>query len=158
MIHTKDQNGKIIIAVGAEGSHVRNKDEFNITLPKLIDLLDKNWCRGGLDRHTEPQDLFDIMQDDGVPKEKQSSLYNSAYYYFDVTRGIAPYNENVALRKADVMLSLPLTEMLDEVSAIYKLINFTDVEEPYRENVRQAKRKLNKIAGTLNKIQRGNGA
>lgn len=47
-----------------------------------------------------------------------------------------------------------IDELLNEVSVIYKLINFTDVEEPYKENARQARKKLNKIVGTLNKLKR----
>lgn len=42
-------------------------------------------------------------------------------------------------------------ELLNLISEAYKKINFTDqVEEPYRENARQARKKLNKIAGIVN--------
>lgn len=54
-------------------------------------------------------------------------------------------------KKSNDITPFPCDEILKEVSETYKLINFTDVDEPYRENVRQARKKLNKIAGTINK-------
>lgn len=44
-------------------------------------------------------------------------------------------------------------EILKIISDTYKLINFTDqVEEPYRENVRQARKKLNTLASMLRAV------
>lgn len=43
-------------------------------------------------------------------------------------------------------------DLLNIISETYKLINFSDqVEEPYRENVRQARKKLNVLAAIINK-------
>ena len=37
-------------------------------------------------------------------------------------------------------------ELTNEISEIYKLINFNDVEESYKENLRQARKKLNTLS------------
>lgn len=80
------QSGKEVFAVGQDGSHARNLVQFDITLPKLIDKLFRNWSRGGLDRHTEPHELYAIMYADEVKLEDYNSLYQSAYYYFTVEK------------------------------------------------------------------------
>lgn len=76
-----NQSGEPIIAVGSPGSNIRNKDEFNITLPKLIDLINRNWEQTGILRHTATSDLEYILEDDGVPRSKWNNLIQSAYYY-----------------------------------------------------------------------------
>lgn len=45
-------------------------------------------------------------------------------------------------------------EILKDISDTYKLINFGDLEEPYKENARQARKKLNKIAGDINRFKK----
>ena len=83
-----NETGQIIIAAGQDGSHIRNKEQYNKTLPQLIEKLHKNWAWGGLSRHTDNSELEDIMELNGVPKEKYSNLVRSAYYYFDKERGV----------------------------------------------------------------------
>lgn len=49
-------------------------------------------------------------------------------------------------------LPKPHDELLQIISDTYKLINFSDqVEEPYRENIRQARKKLNILTGIIRK-------
>lgn len=88
MNKTINQDGEKIICVGQEGSHIRNKEVYNKTIARLICRIRTVWSRGGVDRHCEPQDLWDIMETDDIPKDKWKSLYDSAYYYFDVERGV----------------------------------------------------------------------
>ena len=88
MNKTINQDGEIIICVGQEGSHIRNKEVYNKTMARLLCRIRTVWSYGGVDRHCDPQDLWDIMEADDIPKDKWKSLYNSAYYYFDVERGV----------------------------------------------------------------------
>ena len=88
MNKTVNQDGEIIICVGQEGSHIRNKEVYNKTMARLLCRIRTVWSYGGVDRHCDPQDLWDIMEADDIPKDKWKSLYNSAYYYFDVERGV----------------------------------------------------------------------
>ena len=66
----------------------RNKEVYNKTMARLLCRIRSVWSYGGVDRHCDPQDLWDIMEADDIPKDKWKSLYNSAYYYFDVERGV----------------------------------------------------------------------
>ena len=88
MNKTVNQDGEIIICVGQEGSHIRNKEVYNKTMARLLCRIRSVWSYGGVDRHCDPQDLWDIMEADDIPKDKWKSLYNSAYYYFDVECGV----------------------------------------------------------------------
>jgi hypothetical protein len=88
MNKTINQDGEIIICSGQEGSHIRNKEVYNKTMARLLCRIRSVWSYGGVDRHCDPQDLWDIMEADDIPKDKWKSLYNSAYYYFDVERGV----------------------------------------------------------------------
>ena len=88
MNKTINQDGEIIICVGQEGSHIRNKEVYNKTMARLLCRIRSVWSYSGVARHCDPQDLWDIMEADDIPKDKWKSLYNSAYYYFDVERGI----------------------------------------------------------------------
>ena len=88
MNKTANQDGEIIICSGEEGSHIRNKEVYNKTMARLLCRIRTVWSYGGVDRHCDPQDLWDIMEDYDIPKDKWKSLYNSAYYYFDVERGV----------------------------------------------------------------------
>jgi hypothetical protein len=99
MNHVENQKGERIIAVGAEGSHVRNRDVFNITIPKMIEKIWSNYYWGGTLRHTRLEELDDICQDDNGPKEWWRSVQATAYYYFDEER-------KQSLHKADVIPSV----------------------------------------------------
>jgi hypothetical protein len=78
-----NQSGIEIIACGGEGSPIRCKEKFNITFDKLLKTVILNWFRGGLERHTDSRELFEIMDNDGILKENQSDLYRAVYFYFD---------------------------------------------------------------------------
>lgn len=93
MLHTKNQKGEFIIAVGQEGSFARIKTEFDITIPKLIEKLWSYWYQGGINRHTPHYELENICEDDEVAKEMWSKLINTAYYYF--TEELKKANEKV---------------------------------------------------------------
>jgi hypothetical protein len=75
MNKTVNQSGETIITVGQKGSHIRNKEEYNITLPKLIEELKRGVVI--MDR------LKDICIQDNVPKEEISGLVRSAVYYYE---------------------------------------------------------------------------
>jgi hypothetical protein len=45
-----------------------------------------------------------------------------------------------------------LKPLQDDIAVIYKLINFHDLDEPYKENLRQARKKLNKLTGDLKRM------
>ena len=78
-----NQSGKEIIACGNVGSPIRCKEQFNITFPRCFDILINNWIRGGLERHTEPNELFDEMKKYPVVNEEDRiDLYRSLYFYF----------------------------------------------------------------------------
>ena len=78
-----NQDYELIISTGTEGSHIRNAQQFNITMAKLIDKIKDTWSLGGIYRHCDYSDLEYIMKQDNIPKEKHSSLVNTAYFYFD---------------------------------------------------------------------------
>jgi hypothetical protein len=61
MNKTVNQDGEIIICVGQEGSHIRNKEVYNKTMARLLCRIRTVWSYGGVDRHCDPQDLWDIM-------------------------------------------------------------------------------------------------
>jgi hypothetical protein len=78
-----NQSLKNVIACGSDGSPIRCRDKFDITFPKLLTTLQNNWCRGRLERHTDPNELYEIMTNDGIVKEFHSDLYRAVYFYFD---------------------------------------------------------------------------
>ena len=78
-----NSDGDIIISVGSDSSHIRNKEEYDKTIKRLICRIRTVWSRGGLDRHCNYSDLEEIMECDDIPKDKWSSLTNTAYYYFN---------------------------------------------------------------------------
>jgi hypothetical protein len=78
-----NESGIEVVAVGYEGSHVRNFDMYNVTMPKLIDTLLSNWSIGIVDESKCRQDLYAIMESANIPKEKHNSLYKTAYFYFE---------------------------------------------------------------------------
>ena len=79
-----NQDNKLIIAIGKDGSHIRNKKQFNKTMDRLICKIWTVWCRGGLERHCDYQELEEILECDNIQKDKWKSLINSAYFYFDI--------------------------------------------------------------------------
>ena len=82
-----NESSKEVTVVGDLYSHAYNKEVFNITLPKLIEKLWSNWNRGGLERHTDPDELYMIMTSEHVHGvEERRCLYQSAYFYFDKER------------------------------------------------------------------------
>lgn len=81
-----NQSGTEVWAVGQDGSHARNLVEFDITLPKLVDILFKNWRVGSTNTHSSFNELNRIMINDKVPKCKRNLLYHSAVYYFTVQK------------------------------------------------------------------------
>jgi hypothetical protein len=81
-----NQGNELIFASGQDSSHIRNKEQFNKTMDRLICRIWTVWCRGGLERHCEHQDLEEILECDDIPKEKWKSLIKSAYYYFENKR------------------------------------------------------------------------
>lgn len=81
MIKILNQSNESIIAIGQEGSHIRNKEVYNITLPKLIQLINNNWMHTGIYRHTSHIELEYIMEDDNIPKTEWNHIIKSAYFY-----------------------------------------------------------------------------
>lgn len=82
-----NQSGKEVFAVGQDGSHARNLVEFDVTIPKLIDRLFFYWCNDVKSNQLyRLSELYSIMEEDAVPKEKWNQLYQSAYYYFTVQK------------------------------------------------------------------------
>lgn len=77
-----NQSGIEIIACGNEGSPIRCKEQFNITFPKLFDLVRTTWYQGSIYRHTDPKELFYIMEEDNIDKSVQSDLSRAVYFYF----------------------------------------------------------------------------
>lgn len=73
MLHTTNQDGETIIAVGAKGSHVRNKDEYNQTIHKLIIMVNFG---------ASIDELKAKCEDDEVPSEDINDLIKSAKYYY----------------------------------------------------------------------------
>ena len=78
----RNQDGVFVFAEGQEGSHIRNKTVYNLTVNKLIDRIEYVWCRGGLDRHCDYSDLDEIMEFDNIPYNIRKGLVRTAYYYF----------------------------------------------------------------------------
>lgn len=76
----KNESGEYVPAIGDPGSHARA--QFNLTFEKLMNKLMSNWCQGGPERHTHPDELNFIMEDNNVPKEWWQQLSGSANYYF----------------------------------------------------------------------------
>jgi hypothetical protein len=69
----KTQSGKTVIAVGQENSYARLKDQYDVTLPKLIaHIKSKNEASG----------LIKICEEDNLTNRQISSqLVNAAYFY-----------------------------------------------------------------------------
>jgi hypothetical protein len=82
----KNQSGVEIICVGSKGSHIRNRNVYNLTITKLINLINKNWALGGLARHTEHNELIFICEDDNIPVEEIQRLIASANFYSDLNK------------------------------------------------------------------------
>jgi len=81
MNHTTNQLGEDIIAVGAKGSHIRNKDEYNITMPKLIQRIRNSKAWSDIPDTSEFSDLELICEEDNVPKSEWQNLIRSARFY-----------------------------------------------------------------------------
>lgn len=82
---TINQDGAVIFCIGSERSHIRLKEEYNITIPKLINHINNCWDRTGLARHADHNDLVNIAEDDGIfDKSLISDLIRSAYFYSNV--------------------------------------------------------------------------
>lgn len=74
MNKTVNQNGDVIIAVGQKGSPIRCKEEYNVTLPKLVDKLNKGTIIFN--------ELRNICAEDNVPQEDVLFLIRAAQFYF----------------------------------------------------------------------------
>lgn len=83
MIKVKNQTGEQIIAIGAEGSHIRNKTVFNLTMPKLIQRIRNSNAWSDIKDTTLYRDLEWKCEDDNIPKEQWRGLINSAFYYIE---------------------------------------------------------------------------
>ena len=83
-----NEDGIKVPAIGQEGSYSRISQEFNNTLDKLIYKIEINWERGGISRHTDHNELVDILNDANINPLSHSRIINAAYYYFDTKRGV----------------------------------------------------------------------
>jgi hypothetical protein len=83
MNKTRNQLGDEIIAVGAKGSHIRNKLEYNITIPKLIQRIRNSRGWSHIPDTSLYKDLEYICEDDNTPKSEWRSLIETAYFYYD---------------------------------------------------------------------------
>ena len=75
----KNQSGEVIVSVGSEGSHIRNKEVYNLTYKKLNNYLwdtEYNRCKPFY------SDMENICDDDNIPTEITSSLISTANFYF----------------------------------------------------------------------------
>lgn len=77
-----NQDGQEIFAIGEQGSHVRNRTQYNKTLWRLVRKIDSNWMHEGLARHTDRKTLEFMCEDDNVPKQEAYNLIQSAYFYW----------------------------------------------------------------------------
>lgn len=81
MNHTINESNERIIAIGNEGSHMRNKCEFNLTLPKLIQRINNSNAWSNIIDSNITNDLTNICQDGNIPLNKRNDLIKSAYFY-----------------------------------------------------------------------------
>lgn len=82
MNHIVNQSNIRIISLGSEDSHIRNKTEFNITLPKLIQRINNSKAWSDITDTSIDNDLRDICEDDKIPLNKISKLVKTAYFYY----------------------------------------------------------------------------
>ncbi len=78
----QNQSGETIVAEGAPTSMIRMKTQYNLTFKKMIDKQWSTWCQGGIYRHTDSSDLYEIIERDKIPIEDRKMLYLSAIHYF----------------------------------------------------------------------------
>jgi len=83
MNKVENQTGEQIIAIGAEGSHIRNETVFNLTMPKLIQRIRNSNAWSDIKDTTLYRDLEWQCEDDNLPKEQWSNLINSAFYLIE---------------------------------------------------------------------------
>lgn len=83
MIKVENQIGEQIIATGAEGSHIRNKTVFNLTMPKLIQRIRNSNAWSDIKDTTLYRDLEYQCEDDNIPKEQWGSVIKTAFYYIE---------------------------------------------------------------------------
>jgi hypothetical protein len=84
MNKTYNQLGEEIIAVGEKGSHIRNSEEYNITMPKLIQRIGNSNAWSDIPDSSEFKDLEYICEDDNIPKSEWQNLIRSAKFYGDL--------------------------------------------------------------------------
>lgn len=84
MNHIVNQSGETIIAIGSEGSHIRNKTKFNITFPKVLEKLSEQWEQRSSDSGWISYfDLQEICIIDGLSIQEYNALIRTALFYLN---------------------------------------------------------------------------
>jgi hypothetical protein len=68
------QSGREITAVGNDGSHIRNKEQFDVTFPKLMEVIKGN-------KFCSNSELVGICRNDKVPDDKIYGLISTVNFY-----------------------------------------------------------------------------
>ena len=77
-----NQSNEEIVAEGDPTSMIRMKTRYNITFKKLMDKQWNTWVSGGIYRHVDWRDLYEIIELDNIPIEDRQMLYLSSIHYF----------------------------------------------------------------------------
>jgi len=85
MNHIINESGEKVISVGQDGSHARIKEQFDYTLPLMIEAINNQWVKGGLERHLDYSVLEDIMVASDIHDSMHSALIRSSYFYSDAS-------------------------------------------------------------------------
>jgi hypothetical protein len=77
------QLGERIVASGSEGSHIRYKEQYDLTFPKLLQRIRNSQAWSDVKDTTLDRDLIWICEDDNILKSEINGLIKSAKFYYD---------------------------------------------------------------------------
>jgi len=81
------QSRKEIDAIGAENSHARTRSKFDISYEKVFTRILNDDSNDGYLRHSNPNDIDAILEDDGVKNwQDKQAIIEACYFYFRIMK------------------------------------------------------------------------